>query len=200
LKYEGFVDCAEIKSRYGIAPMTPTILFVGRLAYQKGPDLLLEALPSVLSTRSDAMAVFVGDGHLRADLIRRSEELGIQHAVRFLGSMTGEPLKELFKVADCVCVPSRNEPFGIVVLEAWACAKPVVVSSSGGPGEFVRHMEDGVHVYPETGSIAWGLREVLSNFEHARRMGEAGQGRCRHDFTWDRVAEQTEGFYFEALQ
>ena len=61
------------------------------------------------------------------------------------------------------------------VLEAWACAKPVVVTNCGGPGEFVRHENDGFHVFPEAGSIAWGVSQVFSNFDRSRAMGERGR-------------------------
>jgi len=128
--------------------MDPLVLFVGRLATQKGPDLLVEAVPLVLNSRHDVKFAIVGDGYMRADLERRVQELGVSSAVRFLGSMSGRPLVELFKSTDSVCIPSRNEPFGIVVLEAWASGKPVVATSSGGPREFVDHGVDGYHVHP----------------------------------------------------
>ena len=146
--YLGTVDAGVVKARNSIGPLDPVVLFVGRLATQKGPDLLVEAIPLVLASRHDVKFLIVGDGYMKSDLERRVQELGISHAVRFLGSMSGRPLVELFKSADCVCLPSRNEPFGIVVLEAWASGKPVVATSSGGPREFVDHGVDGYHVHP----------------------------------------------------
>jgi len=195
--FEGMVNPGEIKGRYGIGPMQPVVLCVGRLVTQKGPDILLEAVPGILPQHPDTVVVFCGDGHMRGELEGRANQLGVQHAVRFLGTMSGEPLKELFKAADAICVPSRNEPFGIVVLEGWACAKPVVVTQSGGPGEFVRHEDDGIHVYAEPGSIAWGINHVFGDFDRAREMGHRGRARCEHEFSWDHIAEQTERIYRE---
>ena len=71
----------------------------------------------------------------------------------------------MFKACDVVCVPSRNEPFGIIVLEAWAASKPVVASQNGGPGEFVWHNVNGLKVYPTVDSVGWGLGTVFTNFE-----------------------------------
>lgn len=115
--YVGEVDAGAVKQKISVGPLDPMVLFVGRLAMQKGPDILLEAIPMVLAVRRDVKFIIVGDGYMREDLQQRVIKLGIGHAVRFLGSMNGRPLVELFKSADCVVVPSRNEPFGIVVLE-----------------------------------------------------------------------------------
>ena len=69
--------------------MDPTVLFSGRLAVQKGPDLLLEAVPGLLRHYPNAKFVFAGDGHMRGDLERRSHQLGVAHATRFLGYHNG---------------------------------------------------------------------------------------------------------------
>ncbi|EKX50475.1 hypothetical protein GUITHDRAFT_103709 [Guillardia theta CCMP2712] len=182
--FDGMIDCADVKGRYGIGAFQPTILFVGRLVVQK--------VKSLERDREFVVAVAVV----------WARELNVGHAVRFLGTMSGTPLKDLLKATDMVCVPSRNEPFGIVVLEfsldqAWACGKPVVVTQSGGPGEFVRHGEDGYHVYNEPNSVAWGVKEVFSNFDRAREMGMRGRDRCEHEFSWDKIAETTENVYYE---
>ena len=96
-----------------------------------------------------------------------------------------------------VCVPSRNEPFGIVVLEAWAAGKPVVVTRNGGPAEVVTHNQEGFVAYDNPGSISWALKEIFNDFLHARWMGERGRVKAAYSFSWDNVAGQTEGIYGE---
>ncbi|TMK53120.1 MAG: glycosyltransferase [Actinobacteria bacterium] len=91
------------------------------------------------------------------------------HACRFLGHRNGVELINLFKISDAICVLSRNEPFGLAVLEAWAAGKHVVASSSSGPGEFVWHEVNGLKIYPGPKSIAWGLGTLFTNFDWARR-------------------------------
>jgi glycosyltransferase involved in cell wall biosynthesis len=97
----------------------------------------------------------------------------------------------LFKSCDVVCVPSRNEPFGIIVLEAWAAGKPVVASQVGGPGEFVWHNVNGLKVYPTVDSIGWGLGTLFTNWEWARWMGRNGRVAAESAFTWDKIADTT---------
>lgn len=197
-RFDGFIDPGVCRRTYGIGPWNPMVLFVGRLSLQKGPDLLLEAVPGLLHSRGDAKFIFVGDGHMRGQLEHRARELGVSHAVRFLGSMDGNSdLLNLYKSTDVVCVPSRNEPFGIVVLEAWAAGKPVVATRNGGPRDFVSHGQDGYLVHDNPGSIAWGIREIFHNFEHARWMGQQGRVKAAFGFNWDLIAGQTEGIYRE---
>ncbi|MCX5681627.1 MAG: glycosyltransferase family 4 protein, partial [Candidatus Omnitrophica bacterium] len=95
----------------------------------------------------------------------------------------------------CVCVPSRNEPFGIVILEAWSAGKPVVASETGGPAELIWHNVTGYKVYPNPNSIAWGIGTLFSNFEHARWMGQKGREAVERTFSWDIIADHTLGVY-----
>lgn len=193
------IDVGAAREALGIGRLDPTVLFCGRLAWQKGPDLMLEAVPAVLSQHPTAKFVVVGDGEMRGGLEERARHLNVAHAMRFVGYRRGQELIDLFKVPDLVCVPSRNEPFGIVILEAWAAGKPVVVTQNGGPAEFVRHLEDGIKIYDAVDSITWGLLEGLRDFDRLRKMGRAGQQRAREQFSWDAIAERTEAVYRQAV-
>jgi glycosyltransferase involved in cell wall biosynthesis len=119
-RFAGSVDVGATRKRFDIGPMDPTILFCGRLEWQKGPDLLVQSIPRILPDHFNAKFVFVGDGAMRRDMETEARKLGVSHAVRFLGCRNGDEIVNLYKLADGVCVPSRNEPFGIVVLEAWS--------------------------------------------------------------------------------
>jgi glycosyltransferase involved in cell wall biosynthesis len=197
-RFDGFIDPAICRRTYGIGPMDPMVLFVGRLTIQKGPDLLLEAVPGILAEYPNAKVVFAGDGYMRSALEQRANALGVRHAVRFLGNMSADgDLTNLYKSTDVVCVPSRNEPFGIVVLESWAAGKPVVVTRNGGPVEMVEHNHEGLVAYDNPGSICWALKEIFGNFLHARWMGERGRVKAAYGFSWDVAAEQTDGIYRE---
>jgi len=171
------------------------VLFCGRLTWQKGPDLLIEAIPRVLPFYANAKFIFVGDGEMRGQLEGRARQLGIAHAVRFLGYRGGDELVRLFKLADVACVPSRNEPFGIVVLEAWAAGKPVVVTQTGGPNEYVQHEVTGLKIYPSPDSVAWGINTTFCDFDRARMMGRNGRAALEERFGWDTIAEQTLAVY-----
>jgi len=197
LRFDLAADPGEDKRHYDIAPLDPTVLFCGRLAWQKGPDLLVEAIPSVLGFYPNAKFVFVGDGEMRSGLEARVRQLGLAHATRFLGRRDGQELIRLFKLADVVCMPSRNEPFGIVVLEAWSACKPVVVTQVGGPSEYVWHEVNGLRTEPNPNSVAWSLSTIFSDFERARWMGRNGRKAVDECFTWDMIVEKTLAAYTE---
>ncbi len=190
-KWARWLDPGEVKARYGIGPLDPTVLYTGRMAYQKGPDLLLEAVPKVLASHPEAKFIFVGDGDMRGHLQGLAQANGWGGAVRFLGYVSEDELINLYNACDAVCVPSRNEPFGIVVLEAWSAGKPVVVTHSGGPDEFVWHDVNGYLVYQSPESIAWGLGTLMRDWDHARWMGHNGRVAVETAFCWDRIADRT---------
>ena len=193
--FDGWIDAGAVKRRYGIGPTDPTVLFMGRLSVQKGPDLLVEAMPHLLRHYPSTKFILAGEGHLRGDLERRTRELGVAHAVRWFGRLSASEQSEIFRASDVVCVPSRNEPFGIIVLEAWAAGKPVVASQIGGPGELIWHTVNGLKIYPNPDSIGWGLGTVFKDWEWARRMGRYGRTDAEAHFSWNRIAEQTERCY-----
>jgi glycogen synthase len=187
--YDGWIDPAQVRSRYDIGPVDPMVLFCGRMVPQKGPDILVEAIPSLLRYHPQAKFVFSGDGEMRWDVERCAGELRVRHATRFIGYKNGWELVDLYRACDVVCVPSRNEPFGIVVLEGWSAGKPVVASSNGGPSEFVWHEVNGLKIHATPDSVAWGLGTLFTNFEWARWMGRNGRVAAETTFSWDTVAD-----------
>jgi glycogen synthase len=189
------VDPGEVKRRYAIGPLDPTILFVGRMVVQKGPDILVRTMPSVLRHYPNAKFVFAGDGHMRNDVCGLANNLGVGHALRMLGFQQGRALHDLFKACDIVAVPSRNEPFGIVILEGWSAEKPVVSTKRGGPSEFVWHGVNGLQVDDTPDSVAWGLGTLLADHNHCRWMGRNGRAAVDAVFSWDNIAGQTEEVY-----
>ena len=194
-QFDGWLDPGAVKRRWGIGPTDPTVLFMGRLSWQKGPDILVEAIPPLLRFYPSAKFIFAGEGHMRGDLERRVRELGVSHAVRWFGRISPSEQSDMFRACDVVCVPSRNEPFGIIVLEAWAAGKPVVASQIGGPNELIWHNVNGLKVYPNPDSVGWGLGTLFTNWDWARRMGRYGRTDAETNFTWDRIAQTTERFY-----
>jgi glycogen synthase len=193
--YDGWIEPAEVKQRYSIGAMDPTVLFAGRIVHQKGPDLLVEAIPFILKFYPRAKFVFAGDGEMRGAVESRAHHLGVSHATRFIGFQGNGALKDLYRACDAVCVPSRNEPFGIVILEAWSAGKPVISTKNGGPEEFVWHEVNGLKVYAAPDSVAWGLGTLFTNFDWARWMGRNGRIAAETAFTWDAAAQQTDEIY-----
>lgn len=199
-RFDVSFNLESVRRRHDIGPDDPTVLFAGRMTWQKGPDLLVEAIPRLLREHPRAKFIFAGDGDMRHGLEDRALTLGAAKAVRFVGYRTGLELISLFKCADAVCVPSRNEPFGIVILEAWSAGKPVVVTRSGGPAEFVRHRDTGIVVSVNQEDIGRGVSEVLKDMDCATQMGSKGRHQAETRFSWNTIAAETEGVYREILK
>ncbi len=196
-KMKRYLDAGRVKEKYGIHPLAPMVLFCGRMSVQKGPDLLVEAIPYVLRNRSDAHFVFMGEGGMRAECERRARELGVADACRFLGYTSSSEKEELVNACDLMCVPSRNEPFGVVVLEAWDACKPVVATEAV---SIIRNFEDGLLAYVQPESIAWCINRLLSNPAEMKKLAQAGYSRIDAEFSWDRIAKRTEEVYLQALK
>ncbi|MEI6840380.1 MAG: glycosyltransferase family 4 protein [Methanomicrobiales archaeon] len=185
-KYCTSVDPGEVKQSYGIHPYAPLILFVGRLAYQKGPDIFIEALRKVHNHRWDFKAIVAGDGGMRQYLGERAYGL----PVNFVGYIPDTEYLRLLNAADIVVIPSRNEPFGLVLLEAWSAAKAVVASDVGGLGENIDPFIDGIKVWPDSDSLAWGINNLLDDPEKARTFGSRGRSKVNRTFLWEPIGNQ----------
>jgi len=190
------LDAGRIKERYGIHPLAPVVLFCGRMSIQKGPDLLVEAIPHVLRNRGDARFIFIGDGAMKGECERKAWELGVSEACRFLGYLPASTKEELINACDLFCIPSRNEPFGVVVLEAWDACKPVVATEAV---SIVRNFQDGLLAYIQPGSIAWCINRLLADPEEMKKIATAGRSRIDAEFSWDRIAKRTEEVYLKAM-
>ncbi len=190
------LDAGRVKEKYGIHPLSPVALFCGRMSVQKGPDLLVEAIPMVLKNRPDMKFVFMGEGDMRSACERRVRELNVGDACRFLGYTSTSAKEELMNACDLICTPSRNEPFGVVVLEAWDACKPVVATEAV---SIIKNFEDGLIAYIQPESIAWCINRLLQNPEEMKKMGRAGHSRIEAEFSWDRIAKRTEEVYTKAL-
>jgi len=113
-----------------------------------------------------------------------------------LGYIPAVEKEKLINACDLVCVPSRNEPFGIVVLEAWDAAKPVVATEAV---SIIRNFEDGLLAYIQPESIAWCINHLLKNPNEMKMLGETGQKRVEKEFSWERIAERVEDVYGRSI-
>ncbi len=189
------IDAGKIKRNYGIHPCLPVVLFTGRMAYQKGPDLLVEAAAKVLKKR-DARFVLIGEGEMRVQCEHQAQKLGIGDSCNFLGYAPDNTVIDWFNACDLVCVPSRNEPFGIVVLEAWDARKPVVASDAVA---LIDNFRTGIVANKEPSSIAWGLNYILEELDH-NRMGDRGYELLKRKYNWKTIAEMTLDVYKKVIE
>ncbi len=176
------------------------IYYVGRMTYEKGVKVLLQAAPQVIEhLEGHLRIVLIGTGWVD-DLEQEARSLGISKYCQFSGFMADDQLHRFRQVADCAVFPSLYEPFGIVVLENFAARVPVVVSNAGGLPEVVRHMETGIVTWSNNpDSLAWGILQVLCNPELGRRLTEQAAADLPARFGWPRLAKATEEVYGQVL-
>ncbi|MCX6612260.1 MAG: glycosyltransferase family 4 protein [Acidobacteria bacterium] len=152
----------------------PTVVFAGRLVWEKGVDVLLEAFERVVQLIPAAVLLIAGEGPERANLERITGKLGLGSRVTFLGMLRPEEMEERFREAWVQVVPSRwQEPFGLVAAEAMMRGTAVIVSDSGGLAEFVQDGVNGLHCRAGDGEVlAEAIIGLLRDPERARAMGE----------------------------
>ncbi len=191
-------DLREFRLKYAL-PNEKIVLYVGRLVYEKGIHILINAVPKIL-TKVDAKFVIVGSGYMQEQLSNIVKSMGLEHKVLFTGFVDEASLLKLQKAADVSVVPSLFEPFGIVALEAMAAKSPVVVSDTGGLSEIVQHEVTGVKVYPnDTDSLAWGITKVLTDGKFAKYVRENAHKVILEKYDWHKIAEQTCNVYGAVL-
>jgi phosphatidyl-myo-inositol dimannoside synthase len=182
----------------GSAERKPVILSVGRLVERKGCDMVIEALPKVIEQFPRVVYLVVGEGPYRPQLEQRISARGLGDHVIFAGRVPDDELPYLYALSDVFVMPSRErlesgdvEGFGLVYLEANACAKPVIAGRSGGVPDAVIDGVTGFLVDPlSSEDIASAITRVLSFPELARRLGSQGRDRVLQEFTCPRFVDR----------
>jgi glycogen synthase len=188
------VAMREFRSRFA-EPEEKLLLLVGRLVYEKGFQIALEALPRVIDELDDVRFLVAGSGTHEEELKAQAAELGLLEHGTFLGWIGDDVLHTLYRIADLTVVPSIYEPFGLVALEAMASGCPCLVADTGGLREVVPHEDVGLRFQsrdPE--SLADVAIRVLADDELGRRLVAEAYEHVR-SFDWADVAERTAELY-----
>jgi len=179
------------------APEEKLVLLIGRLVYEKGFQIALEAMPRLVERVPGTRFLVAGSGTHEQELKRQAADLGLLEHGTFLGWIGDDVLHSLYPIADLCVVPSIYEPFGLVALEAMASGCPCIVADTGGLREVVPHDEAGLRFRsrdPE--SLAAVAERVLADDELGHRLVEEAYEHVRR-FDWLDVAEQTADVYDE---
>jgi glycosyltransferase involved in cell wall biosynthesis len=178
-------------------PFERFVLGLGRVVEKKGFDLLLEAFAKVAPQHPGVGLVIGGDGAARPGLENQVRVLGLDDRVVLPGRLDRGGVAWVMAKAEVFTLPSRVEPFGIVVIEALRAGRPVVVSARGGAPEIVRHEREGLVADPfDTAAYSEAISRLLGDPSLAGRLAAAGRQRVE-DFSWERIADQYAQLYRE---
>jgi glycogen synthase len=190
-------DLPRLRARFA-APGEKLILLVGRLVYEKGFHLALDALPGLIRRVGGVRFLVAGSGTAEAELKAQAERLGLMEHGTFLGWTGDDTLHSLYRIADLCLVPSLYEPFGLVALEAMASGCPTIVADTGGLREVVPPgRRVGLRFRARsTRSLERMAYQLLTSEELRERLvAEASEHVLRFD--WADVARQTAVVYDE---
>jgi glycosyltransferase involved in cell wall biosynthesis len=168
------------------------VLFLGQLHEYKGYRELLAAAAR-LEDQRDLLFVFAGPdlrGHARIFSRARAN-------VRYLPSVDDAMRNALLQACTLLCVPSSRESFGLVLIEAWNCGKPVIGGPAAATRELIDDGVDGFVVPQQPATIEARLRTLLDNPERAREMGAQGRAKVQTRFGWPAIAAAYVGLYQE---
>jgi glycosyltransferase involved in cell wall biosynthesis len=177
-----------------------TILFLGRINFKKGLELLVEALPELHQQFSDVHLVLAGpDDEKHGNKVRRMiRSKGIGRLVTFTGFVAGAKKSALLQHSTVSCLPSRQENFGIAVVEAMAAGLPVVVSEQVNISPEIEEAGAGLIVSCHVRDLTSALARILSSEELRSAMGLKGRQLAREKYEWDHVGDQMLDLYKRA--
>ncbi|MFQ6104039.1 MAG: glycosyltransferase family 4 protein [Candidatus Glassbacteria bacterium] len=184
-------DSKAFRESYNLSGKS-LVLFLGRNHIIKGMRELLEAAPTVWEKHPDTEFLFVGplEGDAQSEYAKHKDP-----RIHVLGELSLEEKTSVLEACDLLCLPSLNEGFATVFLEAWYFGKPVIGGDIPPVRELVEDGKGGYLVTPQPGEIANRICKLLDDRDLSMKMGEWGRRRVMEEYTWDKIAEKLEGVY-----
>ncbi len=179
------------------------VLYVGRLASNKGLKHLIDAMPQIISQFKDTTLVMIGEDEGQRKMLEdKAKKLSIKDKVVFTGHITDDELfRSAYSACDVFVLPSEYEAFGLVLLEAMACEKPCVATNVGGVPEVLEEGKTGMLVeYGNSDKLAKVIIELLGDETKRKNMGRAGRERVKANFTWPKIVDQLERIYKDMVK
>jgi len=191
-------DLASLRASFA-QPHEKLVLLVGRLVYEKGFQLALEALPRLIERVPGTRFIVAGSGTAEEDLRRQASELGLDDHGTFVGWIGDDVLHSLYRIADLTVVPSIYEPFGLVALEAMASGSPCLVADTGGLREVVPNEDVGLRFRSRDPESLGQMAERLLTDSQLRDRLVTEASEHVLTFDWADVARQVQDIYGETL-
>ena len=175
------------------------LLAAGSLIESKGYDLLLKAVARIIPQIRNLRVLIIGTGREEQNLKQGARRLGLEAYVSFLGPMPHEEVMRFMAVCDVFVLPSWNEGFGIVYLEAMANGKPTIACKGEGIEDVIVDGQTGILVEPrDVASLEHAILKLLSDEQYLHAMGDAARKQAEN-YSWEIIAKQTFDLYREVL-
>jgi len=172
------------------------LLFAGYLYKLKGIEFLIKAMCIIAQERKDVKLRIVGNGPEKQRLIKLTEALNVKGKVTFQGFVPHMEMPKYYQNCDIFCFPTLGEPFGKAIIEAMACAKPVVASNIGGPAEIIQNRKTGILVQPaQPELLAQEILSLLNNEKMMKAMGANARNAVIQKYCWEKIAEKYHKLY-----
>jgi glycogen(starch) synthase len=198
LQYQSEDELRRLRREFA-RPEEKLVLLVGRLVYEKGFQLALEALPQVIERVPGVRFLVAGSGTHERELREQARSIGLEPHGTFLGWIGDDVLHSLYRIADLTVVPSIYEPFGLVALEAMASGCPCLVADTGGLREVVPRDDVGLRFRSrDPASLAELAVRLLTDEELCERLVAEAHEHVL-GFDWDDVADRTAALYAETV-
>lgn len=198
--YNGIDPTSAVAQRSRVTARAPgdtkTVLFLGRITFQKGPEYFIQAAKRVLSELPETRFVLAGSGDLALRAMQQANSLGIGNRVFFTGFLDDTQIAQIMQAADCYVMPSVSEPFGIAALEAMTHGLPVIISKTAGISEVLDHA---LKVdFWDADDIANKIIAVLRYPALAQTLGQQSSEQARN-LTWSAAAAACVSTYASAI-
>jgi N-acetyllactosaminide 3-alpha-galactosyltransferase len=195
----------ESVRKQGIDPLKEKkkqILFLGRLAANKGVNYLVAAMPKILAAHPDAKLIICGEGEEKPSIVKQIKDLGLESNITFYGTVDLDTLSRLYTTSSVFVLPSINrlEAFGIVQLEAMACYTPVVAADIPGVNSVMDVGKSGSLVPKQNpDAISEAVNKILGNPELIKTMGARGRHLVETKYDWPIISKEVEAVYRKAI-
>jgi len=170
-------------------------IFIGRLVFYKNVEILIDAFGNVVKKIPDAKLVIVGDGPSKQGLVEKCKSAGLDSSIIFKGVVSPEEKINLLNQSQVLLNPSLVEGFGLVILEAYSCVKPVIVSDTKPLSDLVSDSKDGYVCTLNSSQWANRMVELLSNHLLSEKMGKAGYQKVVSNYSHEKIMEELISLY-----
>jgi len=195
--FKNLPDWGEFRKKYPETKDKRIILFLGRISFKKGLDILIEAFYQLCKIREDIHLVIAGpdDEGYGAKIKTLVKKRNILDKVTFTGMLLGKDKLSAFRDSDIFVLPSYSENFGLAVIEAMVCGLPVVISNKVNLYPYIQNREAGIVVEPEEFSLYNGLKKILDDPVLSLKLKENARMLIREKFSIDRIIPQLVDIY-----